>query len=548
MADRIDRLPAEEKHLLQTAAVIGVIVPFDLLEAVSELSDSEVLQYLAHLQSAEFVYESNLFPKLEYTFKHALTNEVAYGMLLRDRRIPLHAKIVGALETIRGDNLYDHIESISQHAYRGELWEKAITYSWKAGVRASQRSANQEARTFFQTGLKALEHLSQSRANLQQAVDFRLALRTPLYYLNEFNELHRHLLQAESIAQRISDDQRLGRVLNFLNGYYGLMGEHNRSIEFGKRGLEINREHRELNIVTHYYMGLAYHHVGLFDRSIASFKQAVSMMQEQRFKFERFDTAFILSVTCRCWLGLGLAQLGCFNDGNALVEDAIAIASASDHASSLAYARVGSGFINLLQGNVDFAISALETSYKICTSNGIDVLMPHINSSLGYSYVLVGRTEEAIPLLDKADEQSKLTGRKAGWALRLTWLGNANLLMREVAAAQSQAQRAVTLAAETGERAFEGWARKLMGDVIQEISTKPSEAASHYAASLAIGTELSMLPLKAHIHLSLGRLYARDNQNAEAKTEISLALKSYREMGMPFWIDASERELATLAH
>ena len=86
VADRIDRLPAEEKHLLQTAAVIGVIVPARLLQAVTELPKGDLQTYLAHLQAGEFLYESNLFPELEYTFKHALTNEVAYGALVHERR------------------------------------------------------------------------------------------------------------------------------------------------------------------------------------------------------------------------------------------------------------------------------------------------------------------------------------------------------------------------------------------------------------------------------------------------------------------------------
>ena len=98
VADRIDRLSIAEKHLLQTAAVIGVIVPLPLLRAVAELPEDELQGQLAHLQAAEFLYESNLFPELEYSFKHALTNEVAYGALLHERKTSLHAKIVSALE------------------------------------------------------------------------------------------------------------------------------------------------------------------------------------------------------------------------------------------------------------------------------------------------------------------------------------------------------------------------------------------------------------------------------------------------------------------
>ena len=121
VADRIDRLPIEEKHLLQTAAVIGVIVPLRLLRAVAELSEDELHRYLAHLQAAEFLYETNLFPELEYTFKHALTNEVAYGALLHDRRTALHSQILCVLEETTGDNVQEVVETLAHHAFQKRL-------------------------------------------------------------------------------------------------------------------------------------------------------------------------------------------------------------------------------------------------------------------------------------------------------------------------------------------------------------------------------------------------------------------------------------------
>jgi tetratricopeptide (TPR) repeat protein len=519
-----------------------------LLRAVTELPEGDLQTYLAHLQAREFLYESNLFPELEYTFKHALTNEVAYGALIHERKVSLHAKIATALEIIVGSNLQDHIETISQHAYRGELWEKAVSYSWQAGEKASQRSANQQAREFFQTGLRALEHLPQSRTCLQQAVDLRLELRNPLYILGEFDELHLRLREAESIAQRISDDRRLGRVFNLLTSYYGLVGKHDRSIEFGTRGLGINRNDVELNTATHYYMGAEYYHVGQYDRSIAFLRQALSVTEEERFKYERFGTAFTLSVSCRIWLAQCSAQLGRFKDGKSVAEEAITIAQEADHTSSLAYAHISLGFVYLVQGNVDSAIRALETSQNLCRANNVQVLMPHMGSNLGYAYALAGRIDDAIPLMEKADEQSELIGRKAAWALRLTWLGHASLLGQRFGAAREQAQRAVALARDNGERGNEAWARRLLGDVIQEESSNPREALNHYAASMELAKELDMRPLQAHIHLSLGRLHRREKQLEQARTELSLALASYRSMEMPLWIGAAEQELSTLVH
>jgi predicted ATPase len=102
LAARIDRLPPEEKRLLQTAAVVGTEVPLPLLQAIAEVPEETLHWGLTHLQSAEFLYETRLFPERELTFKHALTHEVAYSSLLHERRRVLHARIVEALEAWGG--------------------------------------------------------------------------------------------------------------------------------------------------------------------------------------------------------------------------------------------------------------------------------------------------------------------------------------------------------------------------------------------------------------------------------------------------------------
>ena len=126
LAARIDRLSPEEKRLLQTAAVIGTEVPLPLLQAIAALPEDELHRGLARLQAAEFLYETSLFPEPAYTFKHALTHEVAYGGLLQERRRTLHAGIVEASERLYRDRLSDQVERLAYHAVRGEVWEKAL--------------------------------------------------------------------------------------------------------------------------------------------------------------------------------------------------------------------------------------------------------------------------------------------------------------------------------------------------------------------------------------------------------------------------------------
>src|SRR5262245_54411049 len=149
LAARIDRLPPEEKRLLQTAAVIGTEVPFALLQAIADLPAAALHRGLAHLQAAEFLYETRLFPEPEYTFKHALTHEVAYGSLLLERRRGLHARIVEALERLASDRLPEQVEHLAHHALRGEVWDKALAYCRQAGAKAAMRSAYREAVAYF---------------------------------------------------------------------------------------------------------------------------------------------------------------------------------------------------------------------------------------------------------------------------------------------------------------------------------------------------------------------------------------------------------------
>ncbi len=139
LAARIDRVPPEDKRLLQTAAVIGTEVPLPLLQAIADGPEEGLHQGLTRLQAAEFLYEARLFPELVYTFKHALTHEVAYGSLLQERRRALHARIVEAIEGLSADHLTDQIERLAHHAVGGELWDKALAYCRQAGGRPRAR-------------------------------------------------------------------------------------------------------------------------------------------------------------------------------------------------------------------------------------------------------------------------------------------------------------------------------------------------------------------------------------------------------------------------
>ena len=148
LAARIDRLPLEEKQLLQSAAVIGTDVPLVLLQEIADLSEDDLRRSLAYLQEGEFLYETRLFPDPEYTFKHALTHDVAYSGLLHERRRLLHRRVGQAIETRYADRLVEFAEMLANQFERGEDWAKAVHYQLRTAEKVKEQHAYQHAVQF----------------------------------------------------------------------------------------------------------------------------------------------------------------------------------------------------------------------------------------------------------------------------------------------------------------------------------------------------------------------------------------------------------------
>jgi predicted ATPase len=159
---RLDRLPATAKSLLQAAAVIGKDVAVPLLQSITERPEESLQQDLAHLQAAEFLYETSLVPEPRYTFKHVLTQEVTYQSLLRRTCQQYHARIAQVLETQFPTVALAQPELLAQHYTKAGLSEKAIPYWQRAGQQASNRSAHLEAISHFTTGIELLKTLPET--------------------------------------------------------------------------------------------------------------------------------------------------------------------------------------------------------------------------------------------------------------------------------------------------------------------------------------------------------------------------------------------------
>jgi tetratricopeptide (TPR) repeat protein len=545
LAARMDRLPPEEKHLLQVAAVIGKDVPFPLLQAVAELSEEGLHGGLAHLQAAEFLYETSLYPELAYTFKHALTQEVGYSSLLQERRRTLHARIMEAIEARYGDRLATQVERLAYHAFGGERWEKAVAYCRQAGTKAAMRSAYYEAVAYFEQALLALKRLPQSPATLQLAFDLRLELRPWLAPLGDYARMLVNLREAEAIAQAQGDRHWLGLVSAFMTDYFRLTGDNESAIACGERALAFATELGDfsLQVLAHQLLGHACHAVGDYRRAIQLLKRNVELLRGE-WRDERFGAAALPSVFSRSYMAFSLADLGEFAVASVMAEEAVQIAQEADTAHSQVVAAHALGLVYLLQGDLERAIPVLEDSFHQCQIGHIPLGVRLLASALGYAYALAGRVADAVPMLEQAVRQAEVLNVVFRYALRLAWLGEAYFLAGRRSDALTLARRALERATTHREPGHRGYVHWLLGEIAaQRDPPDVEEAESHYRQALALADELGMRPLQAHCHRGLGTLYAATGQREQASAELSTAIDLYRTMDMTFWLPQAEAAL-----
>jgi class 3 adenylate cyclase/tetratricopeptide (TPR) repeat protein len=219
LASRIDRLAPEDKRVLQSAAVIGKDVPFMLLQALVEAPEHGLRSTLDTLQAAEFLYETQLFPELEYTFKHALTQEVAYRSLPLERRRTAHERIASVLETMYATRLDEKAELLAYHYDQGRNTEKALVYLARAAEKATARFAPEEASRYYDAVIACLQELPRTEARERQRIDLGLGQVDVLWFRGDYLAGRRILEEARAIAERLGDLPRLA-LIHFKLGWY----------------------------------------------------------------------------------------------------------------------------------------------------------------------------------------------------------------------------------------------------------------------------------------------------------------------------------------
>jgi class 3 adenylate cyclase/DNA-binding winged helix-turn-helix (wHTH) protein/tetratricopeptide (TPR) repeat protein/ABC-type thiamine transport system ATPase subunit len=542
LAARIDRLPPEEKRLLQTAAVIGMEVPFALLQAVAELPEETLRLGLTHLQDAEFLYETSLFPELAYTFKHALTQEVAYGSLLHARRRVLHARLVEALEALTRERVVEHAERLAYHALHGEVWDKAVTYCQQAAARAHDRAAFREAVASSEQALQALAHLPEPGDIQVLAIELRLTMGHSLIQLGELGRCLALLGEAEALARVLDDRARLGRVLVMMAPVLRATGDHDGAMAVVQQALDLAAQLGDsaLQMQASLQLGLRYRDIGDFGRAAELLRRSVEAADR-----EPGTTSTEERIRSRAALAQTLGVLGAFAEGRRHGEEALRLATLEGRGATPMIASALLGGVSLAQGDLEHAIRILEPGLALCRASGNRDWLQTLAAGLGYAYALQGRLAEGRALLEEAISESLSTGTRQSHAHWLASLSEVCRLAGCYDEAWQHARQALELAQQQKARWPEARALYQLGAVHAHIDPSDAEQAeAYYQQALARAEELGMRPLQVHCHRGLGLLYGQTGRRALARAALSTAIALYRAMDMTFWLPQAEAALA----
>ena len=506
LAARIDRLSAENKQLLEAAAVIGKDVPYALLSGIAGLPEETLRRGLNDLQAAELLDETQLFPDLEYSFKHALTHEVTYGGLLQERRALLHAQIVGVIEALHGSRLVEHVERLAHHAFRGEMWDEAVTYARQAGDRAAALCVDGEAVAYYERAIEALAHLDVTPELVRTAIDVRLALRAPLWRGGQLERLLEIFRDVETLGTTHNETDRLDGVYSFFLQYYWAKAEYDRAISYGRRCIETGARRQDvgLEVTGHYYLGASYRAQGRFRLAIEHFQTIIDALEGPR-ETERFGLSGLPYAGACALAAQCLVELGDGASARELIRRGERATDAANHLYSRMPLAIAHGLLLLLERKATEAARILEPTVAICRENRFAGQSMIALTVLGQAYTVTERAQEAIPLLQEA---IALQEKAAAFVDRAWWvrtLGEAYRRTGQLEEAEASARSALEFARRHGEAGQEAWTYALLGDIAADRGDRDG-AGRHFDESERRAVGLEMRPLAASARARLETL------------------------------------------
>ena len=523
LAARIDRLPPDEKRLLQSAAVIGKDVRLVLLQAIADQSEEEINRGLIRLQAAEFLYETSLFPEIEYTFKHALTHEVAYGSLLQERRRGLHVRIVEAIERLYPDRVSEHVELLAHHASRGELWIKAVDYLHQAGKKAAVRSATQETIAYFEQALEFIKHLPEDKQTIEKAINIRVDLGPALIATSGFSapEVEENYTRARALCERLGETLQLFPVLWGLARVHDSRGELKKGRVLAEQLLDLAQRAQETSLLleAHHELWANMSMLGELISARTHLDQGLVLYDSEKHRHHAFlYGGHDPGVCCLYHTAHVLWLLGYPEQALRKSQDSLALARELSHASTTGAALSFAAWFHQSRGERQAVRAHVEENMALATEQGFSPRQAQAVFLRGWLLVEEGDSEAGIT------EMSKILLSQQARGVSGRWMAHCGALLAEVLRKSGRISEALNIATEALTRTqqsglyYEAELHRIKGQLLLAQAPRATDAAENsFSQAIKVASRQSAKSLELRAAMSLSRLWYDQGKRAEAR-------------------------------
>ena len=542
---RLDRL-SSARQVAQLGATLGREFLYQLLHAVTPLSEPDLQVALAQLVEAEILYQRGIGEQARYFFKHALIQDTAYQSLLKSTRQQYHQQIARVLEERFPEIRDTQPELLAHHYTEASIIEQAIPYWKQAGERASQRSANVEAIAHLTTGLELLNTLPDTPERAQHELTLQIALGVPLMATKGFAapEAGAAYRRARELCQQVGETPQIFPVLWGLWIFYAAQAEYQAALELGEQCLRLaqNVQDPALLVEAHCALEATLANLGEGTRARAHFEQAISLYNPQQhrslaFLYGGYDPGVVGRGYAASWC---LWHLGYPEQALTQSREAITLAQGLSHPFSLVWALLHSAFLHQHRREGQVAQERAEAAILLASEQGFAYELAIGTNVRGWALAERGQREEGVVQMRQGLDAQRATGAKILETSRLALLAEAYGKVGQAEEGLSVLTEALAMVDRTGERVYEAELYRLRGELTltQSSVQRPAssvehpqstfrlpppsggnpqlEAEAYFLKAIEIARRQSAKSLELRAVMSLSRLWQQQGKRHEA--------------------------------
>jgi len=531
LAARIDQLPPPDKELLQTLAVIGKEFPFGLVRGVLEQTEHELTQGLAHLQLGEFIYERPAFPESEYTFNHALTQEVAYNSVLLERRRELHERTALALEELFAGKLDEQVDALAHHYSRSGNAAKAVGFLRRAAEQARARSAYDDAIRYADEALRLLAELPESTERDRDEIALQSIRGLLLAATRGFAtpEIGQCLSRGVELCKRIGEGPEMYGVMFGLWKFNHARNRLPDAMKMAEKLLNLaGLMNTELALAAaHTAFGATCLWRGEFSTAHEHLEQANAVYDQD---IERYLPMYNASVVpSRAQLSWALWTIGLPDQAYARAEEAVTFATRIRNPYSMVFALMHAIALAHLRGDYSIIRARAETLMQIAREQGFPYWSAVASMVIGRTLVGEGNHDAGILQMRDAMASLRETGGELIYNYALSLLAESYLDARQPEPGLVAIAEAFEGIESSGQHMYEAELWRLRGELLLLPKATQPEAKQCFHRAMEVAHGQRALSWELRAATSLARLLRAQNQPAEAKSSLTPILVSFTE-------------------